>query len=143
VKTSGKTGLHIMVPIKRKVTFDAVRALAQEIGKHLVAKHPELVTIDQRVSQRTGKIFFDYGMNARVKTLIVPYSPRGVIGAPVAMPIEWKDLEHASPMDYTMANVPQILARRGDVWADIATQKRDVQRILSCEVNHGTYSGDT
>jgi hypothetical protein len=64
LKMPGKTGLHILVPIERTVTFEAARAVAHEIGKHLVAKHPELVTIDQRVSQRTGKIFFDYGMNA-------------------------------------------------------------------------------
>jgi bifunctional non-homologous end joining protein LigD len=131
VKTSGKTGLHILVPIKRRVTYDAARALAHELGKHLVAKHPDLVTIDQQVSRRTGKIFFDYGMNARVKTLITPYSVRGVAGAPVAMPIEWKDLEQASPMNYTMGNVPQIIGRRGDIWADILRRKQDVRRILA------------
>jgi bifunctional non-homologous end joining protein LigD len=130
VKTSGKTGLHILVPIKRTVTFEAARALAHEIGEHLVAQHPDLVTTDQRVSQRTGKIFFDYGMNARVKTLITPYSARGVVGAPVAMPIEWGDLEQASPMNYTMANVPQILSHTDDIWADILTRKQDVQRVL-------------
>jgi bifunctional non-homologous end joining protein LigD len=138
VKTSGKTGLHILVPIARTVTFEAARALAHEIGKHLVAKHPELVTTDQRVSQRTGKIFFDFGMNARVKTLIAPYSVRGVVGAPVAMPIEWDDLEQASPMDFTMANVPQILARRGDIWENMLATKQDLQRILADQGAHGT-----
>jgi bifunctional non-homologous end joining protein LigD len=131
VKTSGKTGLHILVSIKRTVTFEAARALGHELGKHLVAQHPELVTTEQRVGQRTGKIFFDYGMNARVKTLIAPYSVRGVVGAPVAMPIEWKDLEQASPMNYTMANVSQIIDRRGDIWADILSRKQDVQSILA------------
>jgi bifunctional non-homologous end joining protein LigD len=72
-------------------------------------------------------------MNTPVKTLITPYSVRGLVGAPVAMPIEWHDLERAEPMDYTMANVPQILARRGDIWADLLRQKQDVQRILADE----------
>jgi bifunctional non-homologous end joining protein LigD len=130
VKTSGKTGLHILVSIKRTVTFEATRALAHEIGDQLVALHPRLVTTDQRVSHRTGKIFFDYGMNARVKTLITPYSVRGSVGAPVAMPIEWDDLERAEPMDYTMANVPQILSHTEDIWADILPRKQDVQRVL-------------
>ena len=130
VKTSGKTGLHILVPIRRTVTYDAARALAHEIGKHLVAHQPDLVTLDQRVSRRTGKIFFDYGMNARVKTLIAPYSPRGVVGAPVAMPIEWGDLEAASPTDYTMANVPRILDRKGDIWSGVL-MKQDLQRVLA------------
>ncbi|MCW2573532.1 MAG: ligase, partial [Frankiales bacterium] len=130
VKSSGKTGLHILVPIKCRVTYDAARALAHELGKHLVAKHPDLVTIDQRVSQRTGKIFFDYGMNARVKTLITPYSVRGVVGAPVAMPIEWGDLEQTTPIDYTMASVPKILSHRDDIWADILSRKQDVRRVL-------------
>jgi DNA primase len=95
----------------------------------------EYLETDQRVSQRTGKIFFDYGMNARVKTLITPYSVRGVVGAPVAMPIEWDDLKDAAPMNYTMANVPQIIDRRGDLWADILSRKQDVQRVLASSGN--------
>jgi bifunctional non-homologous end joining protein LigD len=130
VKTSGKTGLHVLVPIARTLGYDATRAMAFTIGRHLARQLPDLVTLDQKVAGRAGKIFFDYGMNARVKTLIAPYSARGVAGAPVAMPIDWSDLPDAAPLDYTMANVPDLLDARGDPWADVLAQKQDLVRII-------------
>jgi bifunctional non-homologous end joining protein LigD len=95
-----------------------------------MAHHPDVITMDQKVSKRTGKIFFDANMNARVKTLVAPYSARAVLGAPVAMPLTWAELERASPLDYTMSSVPRLLANRGDLWAAILDAKQDLERIL-------------
>jgi bifunctional non-homologous end joining protein LigD len=131
VKTSGKTGLHVLVPVVRKLKFDAARAFADTLGRHLMAEHPAVITMDQKVSKRTGKIFFDANMNARVKTLVAPYSARAVAGAPVAMPLTWKELERASPLDYTIANVPQLLAKRGDLWTDMPYAKQDLEQVLA------------
>jgi bifunctional non-homologous end joining protein LigD len=128
VKTSGKTGLHVLVPIGRTIRFEAARAIATELGRHLMALEPRLITMEQSVARRSGRIFFDAGMNARVKTLAAPYSVRGVVGAPVAMPVEWEVLPGIAPFDYTMANVPRILERRGDVWSGI--EKQDVAAVL-------------
>jgi bifunctional non-homologous end joining protein LigD len=130
VKTSGKTGLHILVPVIRTVSFDAARAFAQTIARHLVRAHPDLVTIDWDTRRRTGKVFFDYTMNIRVKTLSAPYSVRAVPGAPVSMPLTWKALEKARPLDYTMANVPALLAKKGDLWKDILEEKQDLMKVL-------------
>jgi bifunctional non-homologous end joining protein LigD len=130
VKTSGKTGLHVLVPIVRTLTYDATRAIATILGRHVAQRLPRLVTLDQRVSARAGRIFFDYGMNARVKTLIAPYSPRGVPGAPVAMPIDWSALPDAMPLDFTIDNVPRLLERYGDLWADVLGDKQDLARIV-------------
>ena len=55
--------------------------------------------MDQKVSKRTGKIFFDANMNARVKTLVAPYSARVIVGAPVAMPVTWEELGRARTAD--------------------------------------------
>jgi bifunctional non-homologous end joining protein LigD len=131
VKTSGRTGLHVLIPVVRKLTYDGARALAQTLGQHLLRQFPNLVTLDQRVAGRTGKVFFDYGMNARVKTLVAPYSVRGVAGAPVAMPIEWSALKATHPFDYTMDNAAGIVEQRGDLWADILSRKQDIESILS------------
>jgi bifunctional non-homologous end joining protein LigD len=130
VKTSGKTGLHVLVPIVRTVRYDAARAFAETIAKHLVAAHPDLITIDWNTTRRTGKVFLDYAMNVRVKTLSAPYSPRTVVGAPVSMPLTWKEVEKAHPLDYTMANVPALLARRGDLWSGIVDAKQDLAKVL-------------
>ena len=57
------------------------------VGRHLVRLHPKDVTVEWSVPKRTGKIFMDYNMNVRGKTLNVAYSPRGAPGAPVSMPL--------------------------------------------------------
>jgi bifunctional non-homologous end joining protein LigD len=130
VKTSGRTGLHVLVPIARTITYDATRAVATTLGRHLMAQKPKLITMEQSVTKRTGKIFFDAGMNARVKTLSAPYSPRAALGAPVSMPIEWENLADAKPLDYTMATVPGIVNRHGDLWAGVLDAGQDVAAVL-------------
>ena len=78
VKTSGKTGLHVFVPIDRTVTFDEARTICEMVGRHLLRAHPKEITMEWATVKRTGKIFIDYNMNVRGKTLNVAYSPRGV-----------------------------------------------------------------
>jgi bifunctional non-homologous end joining protein LigD len=131
VKTSGKTGLHVLVPIQRTVAFDAARAFAETVGRHLMQQHPNVITMDWNVKKRTGKIFIDYNMNVRVKTLSAPYSVRGLPGAPVSMPLSWKELAAAHPLDYTLANVADVLERRGDIWCDLIDRKQDIARVLA------------
>ena len=92
VKTSGKTGLHVFVPIRRTIDFDAARHVSELVGRHLMRRHPKDITLEWSVPKRTGKIFMDYNMNVRGKTLNVAYSPRGEPGAPVAMPLTWEEL---------------------------------------------------
>ncbi len=82
VKTSGKTGLHVFVPIERTVTFDEARHICETVGRHVMREHPREITMEWSVEKRTGKIFIDYNMNVRGKTLNVAYSPRGVPGSP-------------------------------------------------------------
>jgi DNA primase len=97
VKTSGKTGLHVFVPIRRTIDFDAARHVSELVGRHLMRAHPKDITLDWSVPKRTGKIFMDYNMNVRGKTLNVAYSPRGEPGAPVSMPLTWDELANGSP----------------------------------------------
>ena len=68
--------------------------------------HPKDITQEWSVPKRTGKIFMDYNMNVRGKTLNVAYSPRGEPGAPVSMPLTWEELAGAHPLDFTMDNAP-------------------------------------
>ena len=82
VKTSGKTGLHVFVPIKRTVTFDGARQITEMVGRHLMREHPKDITMEWATPKRTGKIFMDHNMNVRGKTLSVAYSPCGSPGRP-------------------------------------------------------------
>jgi bifunctional non-homologous end joining protein LigD len=130
VKTSGKTGLHVFVPICRTFTFTEVRHICETIGRHLMGLHPREITMDWAVIKRTGKIFIDYNMNVRGKTLNVAYSPRGVPGAPVSMPLTWEELETAEPMQFTMRNVLTRLERFGDRWHDALSSKQNLADLL-------------
>jgi bifunctional non-homologous end joining protein LigD len=130
VKTSGKTGLHVFVPIERTVTFDEARNLCETVGRHLMREHPKEITMEWAVKKRTGKIFIDYNMNVRGKTLNVAYSPRGVLGAPVSMPLSWEELEAAEPMDFTIKDVPSRLEKTGDRWHDVLELKQSLTQAF-------------
>jgi bifunctional non-homologous end joining protein LigD len=133
VKTSGKTGLHVFVPIERTVTFDEARHLCETIGRHLMREHPKDITMEWATEKRTGKIFIDYNMNVRGKTLNVAYSPRGVAGAPVSMPLSWQELEAAEPMDFTIKDVPSRLEKSGDRWHDVLELKQSLTQAFGVD----------
>jgi bifunctional non-homologous end joining protein LigD len=126
VKTSGKTGLHVFVPIDRTVTFTEARHICEMVGRHLMKDHPRDITLEWAVIKRTGKIFIDYNMNVRGKTLNSAYSPRGVPGAPVSMPLTWEELEAAEPLDFRVGNVLRRLEKAGDRWHDIFASKQSL-----------------
>jgi bifunctional non-homologous end joining protein LigD len=130
VKTSGKTGLHVFVPIERGVTFDIVRDICERVGTHVLKAHPKEVTLEWSVGKRTGKIFIDYNMNVRGKTLAAAYSPRGSPGAPISMPLTWDELERAEPEDFTLGSVIPRLEKAGDRWHDWLSTKQNLARIL-------------
>ncbi|HEX8009782.1 MAG TPA: non-homologous end-joining DNA ligase [Casimicrobiaceae bacterium] len=131
VKTSGKTGLHVFVPIKRTLDFDAARHVSELVGRHLLRLHPREITLEWSVPKRTGKIFMDYNMNVRGKTLNVAYSPRGEPGAPVSMPLSWDELALAHPLDFRITNVAERLAQTGDRWRDALQRKHSLEQALS------------
>jgi len=129
VKTSGRTGLHIYVPIVRNIEYDMVRSIAEVIGRHLLKQHPEEVTMEWSVSKRTGKIFFDHNMNGRGKTLPSPYSARNSVEATISTPVDWKELPKIYPTDFTIWNVPKRLEKKGDIWSDILEHKNNMEKL--------------
>jgi bifunctional non-homologous end joining protein LigD len=131
VKTSGKTGLHVFVPIHRTLGFDGARQVCELVGRHLMRQYPKDITMEWSVPRRTGKIFLDYNMNARGKTLNVAYSPRGAAGAPVSMPLTWEELSNAHPLDFRITNVGARLAETGDRWRDVLKRKQNLERLLN------------
>ena len=128
VKTSGKTGLHIYIPIERRIAYDDVRKWVEVIGRHMLDEVPDLITMDWAIKKRTGKVFFDHNMNARAKTLPVPYSLRSSADATVSLPIEWDELADKDlyPTQFTMMSIWDRLARKGDLWADILQHRNKI-----------------
>ena len=136
VKTSGKTGLHVFVPINRTIDFDAARHVSELVGRHLMRLHPKDITMEWSVPKRTGKIFMDHNMNVRGKTLNVAYSPRGVAGAPISMPLTWEELADAHPLDFRITNAAERMERTGDRWADVLERKQDLEAALASSQGH-------
>ena len=130
VKTSGKTGLHVFLPIHRTIDFDTARQVSEFVGRHLMRLHPKDITLEWSVPKRTGKIFMDYNMNVRGKTLNVAYSPRGAPGAPVSMPLTWDELARAHPLDFHITNAAARLAEAGDRWNEALSQKQSLEKAL-------------
>jgi bifunctional non-homologous end joining protein LigD len=130
IKTSGKTGVHIFVPIINSYTYGQTRSFAQIIGKMLFKMLPNKITTEWNTENRKGKVFFDYNQNALGKTIASVFSPRPVDLATISMPIGWANLENIIPADYTIANALEILETENDPWKDIFSNKQDLVQIL-------------
>lgn len=130
VKLSGKTGLHIFAPIVRNLTFDEVRAICETFSRSLLVAHPNDITIEWSTQKRTGKIFMDYNMNVRGKTLNCAYSPRALPGCPVSTPVTWEELPTADPRNFTLDTAPARLEKVGDLWAGLLDAKVDLMGLL-------------
>jgi bifunctional non-homologous end joining protein LigD len=129
VKTSGMTGLHIFVPVVRRIDYPGTHSAAKTIASHLLQKHPAEVTMEWQTAKRQGKIFLDYNQNARSKTLASIYSPRHAIQATVSTPLHWEELNAVYPTQFTILSVPQRLEQTGDLWSGILEHAVDLEKL--------------
>ena len=130
VKTSGKTGLHIYVPVLRQYDFGVARKTCELIGQFLLQGRPRDVTMDWAVVKRTGKVFLDHNQNVRGKNMASIYSLRPAVGAPVSTPIGWEELGSVYPTELNIETTPERVAEMGDLWADMYESKHDLRRLL-------------
>ena len=133
VKTSGKTGLHLYIPIVRNIDYDRIRAISQIICQQILKEHPGEVTMEWATKNRTGKVFLDHNMNARSKSLASIYSMRTAPEACISTPLDWGELTDIYPTDFNIRTVPERLLERGDLWSDILEHKADLTTILGDE----------
>ncbi|MDZ4230286.1 MAG: DNA ligase D, partial [Dehalococcoidales bacterium] len=130
VKTSGKTGLHIYIPITRRFNYKTVRSASEIVGRFLVQRHPREITTEWAQEKRRGKVFVDYGQNVRGKTLASVYSPRPTPDATIATPLRWEELGKVLyPTDFTLMTLPGRLEETGDLWAGILSAKQDLNKL--------------
>jgi len=126
VKTTGKTGLHVVVPITSTLRYDVVRSLAGAICQHLLRQHPEAITTEWDTRKRRGKVFMDFNMNVRGKSTIAPYCPRGIAGAPVSRPLTWRELSTAKPMQFRIGTLATG-RKLSDPWSGVLDHKQDLE----------------
>lgn len=118
IMTTGSAGFHVVVPLDGSAGFDDVRDYAHRCADLLAERHPDDLTVEQRIADRRGRVFVDYLRNSRGQTTVAPYSVRARSGAPVATPIDWEEVGRTDPRTYTMGNILRRLGQKPDPWAD-------------------------
>jgi bifunctional non-homologous end joining protein LigD len=115
VKTSGKSGLHVLVPWRDAGGFDASRAWAMEVAKAVVAELPDLATVERLKSGRDGRVYVDVIQNSRVRHVVPPYVVRPTPGATVSTPLDWKEVtEKLDPGRFDVRTAPKRFERLPD-----------------------------
>ena len=121
-KTSGRHGLHVLVPIARRYTFHQVRQWVRATATSLAASHPDRITLDKSLAARRGRVLIDYAQNGLGKSVVAPYSARATPQATVSAPLTWTEVAEARvrPEDFTLLTMPQRARAMGDLLAPLS-----------------------
>jgi bifunctional non-homologous end joining protein LigD len=126
-KTTGGKGLHVVCPIRRSRSVEEVRAFSGALAGMFEAVAPKRYTTNVSKSQRKHKILIDYLRNAPGATAVELFSARAREGAPVAMPVDWNELNDVRGDTFTVRNAKDRLAsRRADPWKDFFTIRQSI-----------------
>ncbi len=132
VKTSGATGLHVMIPLAGLLTYDQSKQLGEVLAKVIWQRLPDETSIARLPSQRAGKVYLDFLQNGYGKLIVAPYSVRPRPGAPVSTPLRWSEVtRRLDPARFTLASVPARLRRmKSDPWAELLDSRPDLTAAL-------------
>ena len=121
VKTTGGKGLHVVLPIEPVTPWPTAKAFAKSLAEAIAADAPEAYLMRISKAEREGRIFIDYLRNDPTSTAVGPYSTRSRPGAPVAMPLDWTQLDDAlDPSAFTIRTVPDAIeGQRSDPWSEM------------------------
>lgn len=130
VKTSGKNGVHVVLPIQRNVEFEVVRFVAETVRQFMGKTHRDHIALDTDSSRKLGRVYLDHGPNGKGRTVVAAYSPRFAPEATISCPLSWADLETARPEDFHILNIVDRLATKGDSWAGLSLQPYDLHTVF-------------
>ncbi len=130
VKTSGADGIHILVPIVRRSSFEETYEFAELLSRKLEAERPGEVTTEWLKKKRAG-VLVDHRQNGHGKTIASVYSVRPKPGAPVSTPLRWEELtENVRPRDFSMQVALDRLDRHGDLFEPVLHAKQALGSAL-------------
>ena len=129
LKTSGSRGLHVLVRIERRWSFDQVRRAALALAREVERRAPNLATSAWWKEERRG-VFIDYNQNAKDRTVSSAYSVRPKPDARVSAPLAWNELDACNPADFTLWTMPKRLQTVGDPHAAIDERADSLDRLL-------------
>lgn len=128
---TGSRGIHVVVPLKRTRTTEAVADWIAAFAAQLAERHPDTLTTEFYKNKRDDRIYLDIARNRPAQTVVPPYAPRPRPHAPVATPLRWEELEDENlrPDGWTLRTIGQRLETLGgDPWKDITAAARALPR---------------
>ncbi|NKE68094.1 DNA polymerase domain-containing protein [Ramlibacter sp. RBP-2] len=134
-KTSGSRGVHVLVRIARRWTFDQVRRAALALAREVERRAPLLATSKWWKEERHG-VFVDYNQNAKDRTVASAYSVRPRPDARVSAPVSWRELDTCDPADFTLRAMPARFASIGDPHEGIDAAVCSIDRLLELSARH-------
>ena len=115
IKTSGSTGLHVLIPLGRQCTYEQSRTLGGLLARVIAAELPEIATVTRQVQKRGGKVYLDYVQNGHGRLLVAPFSARPLPGASVSMPLKWSEVTPKLDIKkFTIKTAPARMKKLGD-----------------------------
>jgi bifunctional non-homologous end joining protein LigD len=134
LKTSGKSGLHIVLPIGSRYDYETVKNFAELIMRIVHARLPDITSLERSPKKRRGKIYLDYLQNRFGQTLACAYSVRPYPGATVSTPLLWTELKKGfRPSRFTIKTMAKRLKDKGDLWKPVRESKGvDIHKAISC-----------
>src|SRR4029079_11779012 len=138
VKTSGQSGLHVLIPLGGQCTFEQARTLAYLIGLLVERRFPKMATTARNPAARGGRVYLDWGQNAHGQLLAAPSSVRPVPGASVSMPLVWDEVvPDLDPKQFHIRNaLDRIAAGAMYPVLPVLTERPDLQAALTALEGH-------
>ena len=132
VKTTGKTGLHILLPLGRQCTYEQSRMLGELLARVVLRELNDIATITRHVTKRGDKVYLDYLQNRHGQTIVAPFSVRPLPGATVSMPLVWDEVNDSlDPRAFTIANAIGRMEQMGtDPVLPVLENKPDLAQVL-------------
>lgn len=128
-KLSGKTGVHVVVPIE-PVPYEQVREFLKRICNSIERAQPELFTTERTIAKRGNRVYLDAVQNGRGKTLPSPYSVRATPEANISAPVTWQELEEGiTPKSLTMRSMQARIDAAGDLFAPVYTLRQKLPSV--------------
>ena len=130
-KTSGQTGLHLLVPLGPGVPYEAARLLVELLGRLATLRHMDTATMQRRRDRRGPRVYVDTGQTGPSRAIVAPYSVRAVPRATVSTPLIWDEVSPALDVGrFTIASVPHRLRTRADPMRNLLTARPDIPKAL-------------
>ncbi len=130
-KTSGSTGIHIYVPLKKGYSYDQGKQFAEIIARLVNDRLPEITSIERSPKKRQKKVYLDYLQNRAGQTLAAPYSVRPKKGATVSTPLLWSEVNKDLKIEnFTIKNIFKRLDKMGDIWEGKLKEGIDISKSL-------------